>query len=164
MQVNFIKFVALGFITCWLLGCQSKPFSLALEANDQDIKSAEVKLANSADAASQSLQELAAMERAIHPAAKLPNPVNPDKVHMGQLISIDWTGPIGSLIVKIAKVSNYRVRVLGTPPAIPIIVSITTKNTPLADILRNANYQCGQRASIAVYSANRVIELRYAKI
>jgi defect-in-organelle-trafficking protein DotD len=54
-------------------------------------------------------------------------------------------------------------RILGKSPAIPIIISITAHNTPLADVLRDANFQCGRRANVAIYAANKVIELRYAK-
>jgi len=163
MRIKKLSIFVLSLAFFGLLGCQTKHINLALPSDDEDVRTAEVKLANSANEVSQSLQELAAIERTNHPAAKVPNPLNPDTVNMGQILSIDWTGPVAPLVRKIAKISQYRVRILGAEPAIPIIVSITATNTPLADILRDANYQCGQRANIAVYSANRIIELRYAK-
>ena len=82
---------------------------------------------------------------------------------MAELVSIDWSGAVGPLVTKIAALSHYRVNSLGVPPAIPIIVSVTAKDTPLADILRDANFQCGIRASITVYPATKIIELRYAR-
>lgn len=156
----FIAIVSLSAM--FLFGCMHRPSTL-LKSDEEDIHTASVKLADSAESISNSLQELAAIERASHPAPKVPNPLNPEMIGMAQPISIDWTGPIGPLVQKIAKISDYRVRVLGIAPPIPIIVSLTAKNTLLADILRDANFQCGQRANIAVYASNRVIELRYAK-
>ncbi|MCL5261667.1 MAG: DotD/TraH family lipoprotein, partial [Gammaproteobacteria bacterium] len=82
---------------------------------------------------------------------------------MDKIASIDWSGPVGPLVKKIATASNYKLRVLGTPPAIPILVSISAKDTPLADILRDATFQCGNKANIVVYPASRTIELRYVK-
>ena len=82
---------------------------------------------------------------------------------MGGLTSVDWSGPVQPLVEQMANAVNYRTRVLGTSPAIPIIVTIYQKNAMLGDILRDVGYQCGRRASIAVYPESRVIELRYAK-
>ena len=138
MRIKTLSIFILGFGAIGLLGCQSTP-DLSLPSDDQDVRTAQVKLANSADEVNQSLQELASIERASHPAVKVPNPMDPNIVNMAQILSIDWTGPIAALVQKTAKISKYRVRILGKSPAIPIIVSITAKNTPLADILRDAN-------------------------
>ena len=157
--LTLILFSLYGFL---LTGCASQP-NLAIQSDDQDLRAATSKIANSAQSVSQSLQELAAIERATHPAAKVPNPMDPVAIGMDQILSIDWTGPVGLLVNKIAQISQYKVRVLGKNPAIPIIVSVMAKNIPLANILRDVNFQCGRRANIAVYAANRIIELRYAK-
>lgn len=142
-------------------GCTAK--NISVKTDDIDVKKAEVKLAESAQSINESLQELAAIQRTVHPAPKVANPLDADAAGMAQVTSIDWTGPVAALLDKIAKIAHYRVRILGKAPAIPIIVSITAKNVELADILRDANFQCGQQANIAVYAAQRVIELRYAK-
>lgn len=146
-----------------LAGCATEP-KVAIISSNLGAQVAETKLADAATSVSQSLQELAAMERAEHPRARLPVPVVPDQIGMGQLASLDWTGPVGPLVNKIAHASHYQVHVLGTAPAIPILVSITAKDTPLADILRDAGFQCGKKANIVVYPASRIIELRYAKL
>lgn len=122
---------------------------------------AEVKLAEAAVSASQSLQQLAQIESAVHPEAKLPPPLNPYLIGMEQPASINWIGPIEPLIKRIAKASHYRLHVLGTAPAIPIIVTITAENKPLATILRNAGFQGRHQAKIAVYPGQKIIELRY---
>ena len=82
---------------------------------------------------------------------------------MAGLTSIDWSGPVEPLINQIARAANYRVRVLGVPPAIPVLVTLYDKNRMLADVLRDVGYQCGRRATVVVYPESRVIELRYAK-
>lgn len=157
-----IKNFFISFCILFLTGCATKP-DVVLQSDDVDVRRAEVKLADASQSISQSLRELAAIERTVHPAPKMANPANPDMIGMAQVISVDWNGPIGPLVKKIAEICKYKVRVLGRPPAIPIIVSITAKNTLLADVLRDANFQCNGRANIAVYAYNRVIELRYAK-
>lgn len=143
-------------------GCTTEP-KVAVISGSQGARAAEVKLADAADSVSKSLEELAAIEKATHPQAKIPGPVDPDMIGMGQLSSIDWSGPIGPLVKKIATAAHYKLRVLGNPPPIPILVNVTAHDIPLADILRDAGFQCGNKANIVVYPASRIIELRYAK-
>jgi len=124
---------------------------------------AEVKLAEAATSVSHSLQQLAAIEMATHPTAKLPTPPNPGQIGMAQLVSVDWTGPCEPLLKKMAKISRYRLRVLGVRPAIPAIVSVSVKDTLLADVLRNIQLQIEKKARIKLYTSSRIIELRYLK-
>lgn len=152
-----------------ITGCSSSRVSpptankIAIISNDSKVKEAEGKLADAALSISDSLQQLAEIERASHPQAKLPSPPAAEVIHMNQVASIEWAGPVGPLIEKIAKATSYKLRVLGKQPAIPILVSISAKDTPIADILRDATFQCGDKANIVVYPASRTIELRYAK-
>lgn len=122
---------------------------------------AQVKLAEAATSVSHSLEQLAAMEKAAHPSIKLPPPPDPASIGMARLASVDWTGPVEPLVRRIAAVTGYRVRVLGRPLAIPALVSISAKNTPLADILRDAGFQVEKKADIIVYPHSHVIEIRY---
>ena len=82
---------------------------------------------------------------------------------MAGLTTVDWMGPMEPLLETIAIASNYRLKLLGTEPAIPVLVTIYTKNVMLGDVLRDVGYQGGRRASVVVYPDSRVIELRYAK-
>ena len=150
------------FLQICISGCVSEP-KVTIVSSPTGTRAAETKLADAADSVSKSLRELAEIERATHPQAKLPSPVEPDLIGMGQLASIDWSGPIGPLVKKIADAAHYKVHVLGSNPAIPILVSISAKDTTLADILRDAGFQCGNKATIVVYPASKIIELRYAK-
>lgn len=122
---------------------------------------AQVKLAEAAVSVSNSLIELAQMEKAIHPAARLPAAPDPNSIGMGQLASVNWNGPIEPLVRKIAAASHYRVRILGKSPAIPAIVSINAHNIPLADILRDASFQAAKKVDVVIYPRRRIIELRY---
>lgn len=83
---------------------------------------------------------------------------------MGGTADIDWTGPIEPLIRKLADMTDYKLKILGSEPTIPIIVSISQDKAVIADILKNAGMQAGKRANIVVFPANRVIEVRYAAI
>ena len=123
----------------------------------------EVSLSEASYGISRSLVDLAEIAQAAHPLPSLPPAPAPASYGLGGLTSIDWSGPIEPLVRQVALASDYRVRVLGTPPAIPIIVTIAEKNVMLGDVIRNIGYQGGRRAAVVVYPESRVIELRYAK-
>lgn len=162
MKTKSFSLIIVTLILVQLIGCTTRSKIVVID-NERDLNSADTRLTQTADSVSRSLQELAEIDRAIHPRAILPSPVEPDMIGMGQLGSVDWSGPVGPLVKKIAEATNYKLKVLGTPPAIPILISVTAKDTPLADILRDASFQCGNRANIVTYPASRVIELRYTK-
>jgi defect-in-organelle-trafficking protein DotD len=128
-----------------------------------DLSPAQETLAESSYSISHSVAELAETAQAAHPAPNLSAPPSPASYGMGGVTSIDWSGPVEPLLREIAKAADYRLRVLGTSPAIPVLVTLYEKNAMLGDILRNAGYQCGRRASVVVFPESRVIELRYAK-
>jgi defect-in-organelle-trafficking protein DotD len=118
-------------------------------------------LAEAAVSTSDALGQLAAMEKAGAPKTKLIQPVNADHIGLGGLASVDWTGPVESLVAKLAAAGHYKFRVVGKNPAIPVLIAVYAANMPLADILRDANLQAGKKADIMVYPSHRVIELRY---
>lgn len=108
-----------------------------------------------------SMDELAAIQKSLYPDIKLGNPINAKKAGLAQKVSIDWSGPVENILQQIAKVSHYKLRVLGVKPSIPALVSISMQNVTVADVLRNAMLQVVKKADITVYSAQRVIELKY---
>lgn len=122
---------------------------------------AEVKLVESAASVERSLNQLAQIEKAMHPPTQMPQPINPARYGMANLASVDWIGPIEPLLQKIATATHYNLRVIGRTPPVPIIVSIDSNDKPIADILRNATYQAAKRANVLVYPRTKVIELRY---
>lgn len=156
--MNFKQFGLIALCACGLAGCASpKP------KQGYDLTKAESSLAEASYSVSRSVVDLAETAQAAHPLPSIPPAPAPASYGMAGLTSVDWSGPIQPLVEQMAKAANYRVRVLGTRPAIPVLVTIYQKNAMLGDILRDAGYQCGRRASIAVYPESRVIELRYAK-
>jgi defect-in-organelle-trafficking protein DotD len=79
------------------------------------------------------------------------------------MTSVDWSGPIEQLVKQLADASGYRMRVLGSKPAIPVLVTVYAKNITVADALRDIGYQGGRRATVVIFPDSRVVELRYAK-
>lgn len=124
---------------------------------------ASIKLAEAASSISESMMQMARVEKVL-----LPNEANntiniPSSYNLQTRASIDWDGPIEDLVTRIANAAHYRFRILGKAPAIPILINLNTKDDSLAETLRNIDYQASNRAYIHVYPKNQVIELRYAK-
>jgi defect in organelle trafficking protein DotD len=128
-----------------------------------DIGKSEASLAEASYSVSRSVVDLAETAQAAHPQPDLAPPPNPASYGMAGLTTVDWSGPVEPLVRQIARAADYRTRVLGTAPAIPVIVTIYQKNVMLGDILRDVGFQCGRRAAIVIFPESRVIELRYAK-
>ena len=128
-----------------------------------DTSATETSLAEASYSVSRSSVDLAETAQAAHPVPKLAPPPSPGSYGMGMPTSIDWSGPVEPLLKQVAKTADYRLRTLGTTPAIPVIVTVYAKNQMLGDVLRDIGYQCGRRASVVVFPESRVIELRYAK-
>lgn len=124
---------------------------------------ASIKLAEAASTVSQASLNTAAIQRATTPGLvtkSLPQPLAPG---LDTLASVDWSGPIGPLVKKIAQAGGYQMRVLGVAPAIPVLVSMNVKNVPLEYILRDADYQAGSQANVVVLPQDKIIEIRYAR-
>lgn len=121
----------------------------------------QAQLTAAAQSANQSLNELSAIQMSVHPHAQLKPPINPAAAGMSQIVSLDWTGPVEDLLNQIAKVTQYKVRVLGVRPQIPVIVSINATNETIADLLRDTMFQVEKQADITIYPTQRIIELRY---
>lgn len=133
--------------------------SAPVNATDQK---AQAQLSEAASSVGQSLQQLSAVQMATHPGVKVGTPSK--AAGLQKVASLNWTGPIKPLLNQIANAANYRLRVLGNKPAVPVIVNISTPSPrPLAEILQNAKYQASGKASVSVYPKSRVIELRYNK-
>lgn len=126
--------------------------------SNADIQNDLVLAANSIE---RSLNVLASAQEAESPPVINIAPLITPEGGMGGKVAIDWTGPVAPLIEKIAKMTDYRVKILGNEPAIPIIITINARDTMIAEILQNASFQSGKRAHILVFPNNHVIEVRY---
>lgn len=153
-----IKHIAtIGFLSAALSACVHTP------PPPGPLDNTEASLSEASYSVSRSISSLSETAQAAHPMPKLDPPPNPASYGMAGLTSVDWSGPVEPLIRQLAKAANYRVVVLGTPPAIPVLVTVYDKNMMLADIVRDVGYQCGRRAEVIVFPGSQTIELRYAK-
>lgn len=152
------KFWLGALLSLTLAACASPPAPRPSYLNKTDNS-----LAEASYAVSRSIVDIAETEQAADPNLTIAPPPNPVSYGMGGLSTVDWSGPVEPLLQQIARASNYRVRVLGTAPAIPVLVTIYSKNVMLGDILRDVGYQVGKRACVVLFPRDRVIELRYAK-
>lgn len=125
---------------------------------------ATIKLAEAAVSVSDSMHEMARIEKVVIPPHKDNILTIPNAYNLQARASVDWSGPIEELTARIAKAAHFKVRILGKIPAIPILISLTVKDQSLAEILRDIDYQAGNKAYIHVYPNSQVVELRYAKI
>lgn len=155
----------LGFLlvlTFLLAGCAGKTFKKPPINDPSD--DATIKLAEAASSVSDSMLEIARIEKAITPHVKENLLAVPNAYNLQARASIDWSGPIEELTQRIANAAHFRFRVLGREPAVPVLISVSVKDQSLAVILRDIDYQAGIRAFIHVYPDSQVVELRYAKI
>lgn len=153
------------FLIAFLLilsGCRHTSF-MKPPINDPS-DDATIKLAEAASSVSDSMLEMAKVEKVIYPPSKDNTMTIPNAYNLQARASVDWSGPIEELTARIATAAHFRLRVLGRSPSIPILVSINAKDDSLAEILRNIDYQAGKKAYIHVYPNSQVIELRYAKL
>lgn len=125
---------------------------------------ASIKLAEAAVSVSDSMLEMAKIEKVITPPHKDNTLTIPSAYNLQARASVDWSGPIEELTARVAKASHYKMRVLGKTPAVPVLISISSKDQSLAEILRDIDYQAGKKADIHVYPNRQVVELRYVKI
>jgi defect-in-organelle-trafficking protein DotD len=146
--------IVLSFLT--LCACASQS-----PTNTQT--SSDVALAEASYSVSRSIVNLSEVAQSARPLPAMDPPPNPASYGMNGITSIDWSGPAEQLVKQLADSSNYRLRVLGARPAIPVLVTVYSKNIMVADALRDVGYQCGRRATVVIFPDSRVVELRYAK-
>lgn len=157
------KFIVYVLSTALLAGCATgaiykKPPS-NLPSDD-----ASIKLAEAANSVSDSMIDMARIEKVITPPDKDNTMTIPNAYNLQARASVDWSGPIAEVTSRVAKAAHFRMRVLGPTPAVPILISLDLHDQSLAEILRNIDYQAGKKAYIHVYPNSEVVELRYANL
>ncbi|MCW8387087.1 type IVB secretion system lipoprotein DotD [Fluoribacter dumoffii] len=158
------KLVMLFIASILLVGCKHGGVLFKKPPVNNPSDDATIKLAEAAVSVSDSMHEMARVEKVI-----LPPPIDntltiPNAYNLQARASVDWSGPIEELAARIAKSAHFRLRVLGNAPSLPILISLNVKDQSLAEILRDIDYQAGKKADIHVYPNSQVVELRYAKI
>jgi len=156
------KLVLLLLTSSLLLGCAGTTYKKPPHNDPSD--DASIKLAEAASSVSDSMLQMARIEKVIKPQNKDNTLTIPNSYNLQARASVDWSGPINELTARVAKAAHYRLRVLGKEPAVPVLISLNVEDESLAEILRNIDYQAGKKAHIHVYPNSQVVELRYAKI
>lgn len=158
MTKKFTVLITILFLFC---GCHHTVF-MKPPINDPS-DDASIKLAEAASSISDSMLEVAMVEKVIYPSHKDNSLTIPNAYTLQARASVDWSGPIEEVTKRIASAGHFRLRVLGKEPSIPVLVSLNIRDQSLAEILRNIDYQAGKKANIHVYPNSQVVELRYAK-
>lgn len=118
-------------------------------------------LADAADRVASSLEKLAAVEYQRSPGVAVA-PVADAPVELRRAITVNWVGPVEPIVETLANRSSYSFVVLGSPPPVPIVVSLDVENMPVVDVLRDIGLQMGVRADIRVDGKNKTVEIQYA--
>lgn len=125
---------------------------------------ADQELVDAAHHVSRTLDDLARVQFAEAKGKPLADEPDPAKIGLADLGSVDWSGPVEPIIKQLAQASNYKLRVLGTRPAIPVLVSVQKQNASFAEIIRDIKYQIHQQAALQIYPKTHYIEIRYNKV
>lgn len=159
-----VKVAIVSVIILVLSGCGFFEKDANLSMSQPFNSKIENSLVNAANSIQYSLAVLAREQETNDPALIDTIPLITPEGGMGGRIDIDWSGPIAPLVYKLATLSDYKLKIFGNEPTIPIIVTITKKNAIIADVLKNASLQARNRASIMVFPENKIVELRYKTI
>jgi defect-in-organelle-trafficking protein DotD len=77
----------------------------------------------------------------------------------GPAISLDYAGEAKVLLARLAKANGMEYRTLGPQPHLPLFVVVNAKDARLADVLRDAGEQFGERADLVL--KDKAIEVVY---
>jgi defect in organelle trafficking protein DotD len=158
IKTQFAFIISLILLLSGCTGMKKSPTKSVSTNVKADTASPSRELTEASVSVSRSLSELAAMERAALPPGRL-GPV----AEIPGTVSVDWAGPVEPLLLQIAKISQYRLRVLGVRPAIPVMITMNVKDIPLTTVVRDIDFQSVKKASVIVYPQTRIIELRYMR-
>ncbi|MDB2682783.1 DotD/TraH family lipoprotein [Alphaproteobacteria bacterium] len=117
-------------------------------------------LADAADRASNALETLAAVEYSRTPGVAVA-PIGNAPPELKRAITVNWVGPVEQITKTMADRASYNFLAIGSPPPVPIVVSIDVENKPVIDVLRDIGLQLGLRADLKVNANGRVVELHY---
>lgn len=117
-------------------------------------------LADAADRASNALQTLASIESARTPATNV-GPVGNAPAELRRAITVNWIGPVEPISKTISERAGYQFLTIGTPPPVPVVVSVDVENRPVIDVLRDIGLQLGVRGDVKVDGQRRTVEIHY---
>lgn len=118
-------------------------------------------LADAADRASTALETLAAVEQSRAPEVAVA-PISDAPPELKRAITVNWVGPVEPIARTLAERAGYDFQTMGSPPPVPLVVSVDVQNAPVIDVLRSLGLQLGVRADLRVDAARRAVEIQYA--
>ena len=116
------------------------------------------------EAAVRAQTALAALARARTGEARLA-PAPPLRIVPGELlraVSVDFIGPLETLVAELAERAGYRLVVAGAAPVRPLLIEVTVEEELLIAVLRDAGLQAGAAATVVVDATARRIYLDWA--
>ena len=81
---------------------------------------------------------------------------------LARRVSLDWTGPLETLVERLADEAGYRFEAAGAVPVRPVIVEIDAESRPLIALLRDAGIQAGAAGLLVVDASRDVVRLDWA--
>lgn len=135
-----------------------------IEGNPQVVASPDkvsLMLAEAADRASVAIETLAAVEQARSPDIAV-GPIQNAPPELRRAVTVNWVGPVEPLAKMMADRAGYMFQVIGSPPPVPVVVSVDSENKPVIDVLRSVGLQLGVRADIRVDATRKLVEIQYA--
>lgn len=118
------------------------------------------RLASAADRAATALENLSAIEHSRSPGVAVA-PIAGAPIELRRAITINWVGPVEPIAKTLADRAGYSFVPVGTPPPVPIVVSLDIENKPVIEALRNLGLQLGMRGDVRVDSARELVEIHY---
>ena len=79
-------------------------------------------------------------------------------------VTIDWIGPVETLAEALAQRAGYRFAMGGAAPARPVMVSVSARDVPLIEVLRDTGLQAGDAATLVVDANGRTVHLDWTGI
>lgn len=119
---------------------------------------AELRLTDAALRAERALTELRQIRAAHTPAlaGEIPRIVAPELL---ERISLEWVGPLTSLLESLAEKAGYTFVEAGPRPVVPAVVSVDVENEALIFVLRDVGLQAGSGALVVVDAERREVRV-----
>ncbi|ODN42487.1 DotD/TraH family lipoprotein [Piscirickettsia litoralis] len=158
--------IIIGFsVVIILQGCSSQPTKVdqQLVIGTQLEKNKEIQqaLAQAVSQTSSALSSLSQIRRAQYPKQQVMPFTNIHDRNLNKKISINWYGPINSVVKNIANVVGFKYQEFGKSPSLPILVNINYQFTAALTVLQNIELQANNKAAIQILPDQKIISLRY---
>ena len=117
-----------------------------------------MRLAEAAERAEAALTALTRIRtaEAPPPPTGIPADVSPE---LRRAVTLDWIGPVETLAEALAGRAGYRFVMGAAAPARPVMVSVSARDVPLIEVLRDIGLQAGNAATLAVDAGRRTVRL-----